>query len=200
MPAPDVNAMRQKFFQARRDDVDRNTRGQQQETDDALQRRFTALGQGGSGAAIGAQLKAREGLQAQRNAAMGDVDAQEAGAQMQSAEAQLGRDFQRSFGLEMADKDMGFKRQLFDIEQGNKLKEIDLAERQFALDRDTTEFNKRMAEIEAGRKPPGMLDGLGIPGVSNPMDIVTKQALPGGLPNPVKAITNPVAAVTGGGK
>ncbi len=207
MPLQDIQAMRRGMYQTRRDDANRSVNAAAQENQDMIQRRMSALGQSGGGAAMGLSMKAKEQGEDMRRRAMSDIGAQESADTLQSMEAQLGRDFasgesklgrdfQRSFGLEMADKDMAFKKGMFDTEQGNKLKEMDLMERQFAMDKDTTEFNKRMAEIEAGRKPPGMLDGLGLGGlgIDSPMDI------PKRMFDPISGLGKGLPQVGGGGK
>lgn len=156
--AVDYGAMKQKFFQGRRDDIERNANAQGQQVGDALTRRFAAIGQSGSGAAMAAQLKGQEQVQGQANQARNEL----AGAEVQSMEPDIQRQFQEKLTM----GDQAFKKGMFDVEQGNKLKELDLAERNFALDKDTTEFNKRMAEIEANREAPGLFGSL-MPGMSN---------------------------------
>lgn len=183
--AEDIYAQRNKFFKGQRDEVSRGANAFQQQADDTVKRRFAAIGQSGSGANIAAQLKAQEMGAAQRDAAMNQIG----GLELQAGEADIGR----QFAAQQADKDMGFKRSLFDIEQGNKLKELNLAERQFALDSDTTGFNRRMAEIESNRKPPGMLDNI-IPGL-NPTEIF---ANPMGIGGAVQKIVPKVPGITGG--
>lgn len=150
---PSVEELRQSMYQKKRGDLQQQARASQQQADDAITRRFASLGQAGSGAALGAQMKAREGIQANANSAMNDLATQEVESQLQ-----------RQFATEQADKDMVFKRGLFDIEQGNKLKELDLAQKQYELERDAQEFNKRMAEIEAGREDAGLLGSGGLLG------------------------------------
>ena len=149
---PDVSSLRKQFFQSKRDEIDRNFRGAQQEQEDQIARRMAAIGQSGSGAAMGLSLKGREMIENQEQAAKGALAGQEAGEEMNYLTAN-----------EMADKDRSFKQKLFDLENANKLKELDLAERQFLLDKDTTEFNKEMALLEFNRPGPGGVLGTGIP-------------------------------------
>ena len=175
----DIGEARRKFFDSRRADIDRNVRGQVQESDDVIGRRMAALGQTGSGAGIAAGQKAREAIEAQGSQARNEL----AGQEIQAMEPEAARQFAST----QAEKDMGFKRQLFDIENKNKMRELDELDRRFKLDQDTTDFNKRMAEIEANRQAPGMLDGL----------------LPGGWPkSPVsvpKRMFDPIGVTDGGG-
>jgi len=176
----DIATMRQQFFQQRRGnmqgDIERERaklgaelgqgiRQQQQETGDALTRRFAALGQGSSGASLAAQQKLNEqGLQAQgrlqqqlQDVGRGQIQEldsaeREAALQQGMAELQLGR--QEAMGskdealkLALSQADEQFKREVFGEERMNKLKEFELALQQLEIDKDVTEFNKRMAEI-----------------------------------------------------
>lgn len=121
----------------------------------------------------GQQLQAGEGdiaRQAQtEESALGRAFAgQQAqlGQTFQGEQARLGREASlgeagaaRAFQEKMANQDIGFKRELAGTEQGNKIREMDLAQQQFQLDKDTTAFNQRMAEIEAGRTPSTGISG-----------------------------------------
>jgi hypothetical protein len=146
--------------------------------------------------------------------AMSDVNAQE----LQIGEGDATRAFQskegetaRAFQAGLADKDFSFKQRLADIEQGNKLKELDLAERQFLLDKDTTEFNKRMAEAEAagggGEKGVmGDLKGNLVKGgqaldiFNNPVKNLTGSKELGYISNPIGSIISETVPLGGGGK
>jgi hypothetical protein len=179
----DPAEMRAKFFQAQRDNIERNVRGQQQDAGDALSRRFAAIGQSGSGAAINAQIKSQQAIDANANEARSNLSGQELQANMADAEAQKARDFQ----AQQADKDAALKREMFDTENKNKLSELDLARQQFLLDKDTTAFNRALAEAEAGKKNTGLLgsvfgDSLGSAG------------------GVARVVANPIQAITGGGK
>jgi hypothetical protein len=153
--APDLSQERQKFFASQRGEMERQQRGQQQEAADVINRRMASIGQSGSGAAMNMQLKARETLGAQGSAALNDLRGQELQANMTADEAEAQRGFQREqsgidrgFQRELANNDMSFKKEAFGLEQGNKLAELDIARRQFELDKDTTKFNRRIAELE----------------------------------------------------
>ncbi len=139
-------------------------------------------------------MKAQEAGAAQRDAAMNQIG----GLELQAGEADIGR----QFAVQQGDKDMAFKRSLFDLEQGNKVKELNLAERQFALDADTTGFNRRMAELEANRETPGLLGGGGFMGtgidMKNPVGSISKD--PVGALTRTNMVTAPFAAMGGGGK
>lgn len=216
---PDENLKKQRdqFFQNKRNESIQGANAQAQAGDDAIQRRFASMGASGSGAQIAALQKNRDaGMDAQRKA-QADVGAMELqagesdfGRSFQANEANAARQFQaneantaRQFQGSMSDKDIAFKQKLADTEQGNKLQEIDLAKQQFALDKDTTEFNKRMAEIEAGATPgKGMFGQL----TSNLEDAgktilggAVGSAIGGAVLGPVGNIGGAIAGITGGG-
>ncbi len=192
--------MRDDFLQTRKNEAGQRASTSLQQGEDALQRRFTAMGSANSGAHVAALQKNRDAASEVARQGAADVNSQalqfaesDSGRGFQSDEAKIQRDFQGG----LADKDFAFKERLSGIEQGNKLKEIDLAERQFALDKDTTEFNKRMAEIEAGREAPkGPLDGI-TKGIGS---IGSIGGLTDGLGSTGKFIANPIASITSGGK
>jgi hypothetical protein len=146
---PDIQGMRQQFYKTKQDDLNRNFNAAQQDQGDAINRRMTAIGQAGSGAAIGLQIKGRDQVEAQRAQASNALTGQQAQEDMQYLASN-----------EMADKDRQFKQGMFDTEQGNKIKELDLAQKQYELDRDTTEFNKEMARLGLKDDQKGFLDGI----------------------------------------
>lgn len=204
-PPQDVNAMRQKFFSGQRDDIERQQNMAGQQASDAIQRRMASIGQAGSGAAMGLELKSQRDIAEQGNAQRNALGGQELQANIQSQEAQLGRDLQESqFGRNLEQqagqfgKQMEASRGMFDVEQGNKLKQLDLAERQFGLDKDVTAFNQRMAEIEANRPTPGMFGNLGIPGLKGPGDVPATMIDPLNLRANIPGVKN-VPGLGGGG-
>ena len=182
--------MRKSFFEQRRGALGadigaqkaqalQGVRAQQQEAGDALQRRFAALGQGGSGAAISAMGKLNEqGLDAQRaieesvgRGQMENLNAAETEAQMQQAQNELtgGRQY------DLAGLDENLKREIFGEEKADKLKAYDMALKQFELDKDTTAFNKRMAEITASQGGGGGgKSGGGFQSLLGPIGNITK--------------------------
>jgi len=144
-PNADLMAMRSRFLQGQKDDVNRASVAARQETDDMLNRRFAQIGQQGSGAAMGMALKAREGLDAQRSSEMNKV----AGLEAQAMESDLARSDQMAARLDsqnMAMADMGLKTGMFNTEQGNRLNELDMARKQLLFDRSDTEFNKWLSQ------------------------------------------------------
>lgn len=169
----DLQAQRAKFFQQKGEQAQGQIRGQTQENVGALQRRFTSMGAGNTGAALAAEEKARQtGLEQERQA-MGDISGQQLqageqdiGRQFQSEEARMAREAQlgeaekaRQFQRGMAEQDIGFKRELAGQEQQNKMREMDMAYQQFLIDKDTTAFNKRLSALQAGIS----LDETGMP-------------------------------------
>jgi hypothetical protein len=185
-PVQDVASMRKQFFQGRREEAQRGVNAQGQEQNDAIQRRFTAMGAANTGANIAAMQKANEGQADAMRLANRDVDQGELQSLMASQEAKEGRDYARS---------------MFDVDQGNKLKQLDLAERNFGLEKEAQEFNMRMAEIEAGREAPqGMLDklgsnlGKGLGGVANAAKSANRTWMSGGL-NQIPGVGDAVNSV-----
>lgn len=149
-PSPEMLAMRQKFLESRRGEASQAANQQKQQGQEAIARKFASLGASGSGAQLGAMERVAEASEDVRRKGMADV----AGQELQIAEGDTARQFQS----EMANRDMQFKQQLSNIDQANKLKGMDMAERQFEMDKLTTEFNKQMAQADlaaAGRKRKG---------------------------------------------
>lgn len=191
----DLAGMRKQFFDNQRKNITQDATKRSQENEDVIQRRFAALGQAGSGAQIGTTLKAQNDNAQLAQKAYGDLDAQATQAEMQAQETKEGRDFQaglaekqNAFQREMAGSDAALKREFFTKEQENAAKQMDLAERQFALDADTTGFNKRMAELEAGKEDKGLLGqggfmGTGLKGIDGVGKVVK---------SPIAAVANPL--------
>ncbi len=122
-----------------------------QQNQDALQRRFAAMGALNSGAAIKQQQLAQERAQQQREEAMSGIDATEADRH----ENQINRDFQageaekqRGFQREQSGLDRGFQDKVFQFDKESKLKQLDLAFKQFDMDKSNNEFNRKMALME----------------------------------------------------
>lgn len=174
---------RKQFFETRRQEAQRQSTAALQEGENALQRRFATLNMQGSGAAISANLKNREIAEEGRRRALADVGAQELQADLQSGEAERGRQFAsleaekgRSFGAGeserarqfqkgMSDVELGFRRELAAEDKASKLKQFDLAERQFQLAKESEEFNRRLAELAMGKTPEdGGILGTGVTG------------------------------------
>ena len=178
--ADSIDALRSKYFQSQRENVKRDINQNVQQGENALNRRFASLGLSGSGAAISASLQNKQKAAELGQRAMNDISNQETQANLASAEAEKGRQFQageaekgrqfaagesrlgrefgageaekgRQFQQGLANQDINLKREFFNTEQGNKLKQLDLAERSFQLEKDAQEFNKRLAEIQSAQ-------------------------------------------------
>jgi len=174
MAYQDLLNKRSAYFQGKRQENQMEAGKATQEGDDALARRFASLNMQGSGASVAAGLKNREQVGDTLRKANLDVTNQELQAgegdiqrAYGSEESQKGRDFtgnESRLAREMQGGQFGqqlaFNEKTAAENQANKLQEIELAKQQFALDKDTTEFNKRMAEIEANRPASGGLGGL----------------------------------------
>lgn len=143
---PNLKKMREQYFQSRRAEARGAVGASMQGGEDAITRRFASMGSSGSGAQIAALQKNREAAQAAERQGLADVNAQELQQESAINEAEAARSFQGH----LAGQDLGFRRDVFGAEQGNKLKELDLAQKQFDIDKATTEFNKRLALREAG--------------------------------------------------
>lgn len=115
------------YFGARAAELNRQFNGAKQEQSDAIQRRFASLGQQASGAAIAAQAKLGQDLEAQRQQSLADL------TERQQAQAE----------------DTGLKRDVFNLERQSKLGEMDLARRQMDLDAQTTAYNQAMTTLQS---------------------------------------------------
>ncbi len=119
------------------------------------------MGAANSGANIAAMQKAQTGQADATRMANRDIDQGELQSMMASQEAQQGRD--------QANR-------MFDVEQGNKLKQLDLADKNYQLEKEAQAFNTQMAAAEAGKPPPkGMFDSIKqIPGIGTAMEVTNK--------------------------
>jgi len=140
-------------FEAARRRMTEQFSSEKQGGNDAIQRRFASMGALNSGAAIKQQQVFQDKLREQQANALGDLGAQEAGQLANMND-------ERKFQIDVMNRDNAFKQKVFSFERASKLKELDLAKKQFQMDWESTEFNKRLADLEAGRKPPGMLAGI----------------------------------------
>ena len=172
----ELQKLKQDVFQKRREQAVQQANVGGQKAQDVLTRRFAAMGGVGSGAEIQSKLRAKQEAEQGKQQALQGIGEQELQSQqqdlamkMQQDESQKGREFAaseaekgrqaamaeaekgRMFQEKMADKDMAQKREIFEFERTAKLREMDLAQQQFELDKATTEFNKRMAELSSSQ-------------------------------------------------
>lgn len=200
-----LQSMRNQYFQQRRGDANQNAFRTQQEGEDALNRRFASLGAQGTGASIAALQKNRDMAAEGRNKAIADIQGQELQAgegdiarQAAADENRAARGFQgteaekqRQFQGGLAGQDLAFKQSSFNTEQSNKLKELELAQQQFNLDKETTEFNKNLAAAEAG----GSSNESGLGGVAKSVQSGIASIAPDF--GQISGSTNPMGAVGG---
>lgn len=110
----------------------------------ALARRFAAMGAGNSGAFIKQQQLALQNSDDQRNDALnenlGQVDFQEAQARRGMQEAATGRNFQR----ESFNADADFKDRVFKFDSSSKLGQLELAAVQAERDAQDSAFSKEL--------------------------------------------------------
>jgi len=136
----------------------------------------------------------RKQFQEQLGFARGEREAQQAFAAGERRAGELftrgERESSQDFTKRMADLDMAFKEKVFSFEKDSKLKELDFAEKQFALDRDIAQFNKQIAMMEAN-KPTDLMGSLFGPAFS------TSQGPVGNVLGSVGSILKPVGSAIG---
>lgn len=126
---------------------------------DAVTRRFAAMGGLGSGSAIKATQMVNDQAEAGKRAELAAVDQQiaqtESDKEFQSAEAAKGRGMQR----EVFNADQAFKDAVFRFDSNSKLAQLQLAFEQADRDSQDTEFSKELAMYQ--QKNSGGLFGSG---------------------------------------
>jgi len=175
----EVAGQERDLFKKQQGRIQSQARAAEQGQVGAIRRRFAALGGLQSGAAIKQEQLARQGVQEQAQAAQEglaekqaqrDLARAEAAAQrgFQSSEAQKQREFAgteaqkgRDFQQKLSDRDFEFRKNVFAFEKEAKLKQLDMARQQFALEADIARFNKDIAEKEQARQSRGFLGNLG---------------------------------------
>lgn len=119
----------------------------------AVQRKFASMGAQGSGAQLKLEQLAQDQAVKQKEEAIAGIDAQEAAARDSASN--------RTAQLNTSQADMDFRNRVFSFERGSKMRELDIMDKQAEVDRQTTEFNKRLAmQGEKGGLLSGLLDGL----------------------------------------
>lgn len=140
----------------------------QQNSSDALQRRYAAMGALNSGSYLKQQQITDDDALKRRDAAVEGVNAQEQSElqrrqdvtdqnKFASGEAEKGRTFQsgeaekqRGFQKGLSDQDFDLKNRAFDVEKTTKLGSLDLAKREFDRDSAITKFNQAIAVGQSG--------------------------------------------------
>jgi hypothetical protein len=167
-PAPQRDPAITAAYAKMRERATQGVQNQAQQAGEQLKRNFARMGGLNTGAFVKQQNLMQEKATEQVDQARAGVDLAEAQSQEQFAEAERGRQFAageaekgrsfagleaekgRSFQEKMTDKDLGFKRELFDFDKFSKMKQFDLADKEFARDTQTIEFNKRQAALQLG--------------------------------------------------
>jgi hypothetical protein len=130
--------------------------------DDAIKRRYAAMGNLNSGSYIKQQQIQNDASNQRKEQALGTIDLAEAGEAQRQKEVGEGRTFASTEAQKARDADLSFKDKVFGFEKDSKLRALDLADKQYALEKDAQEFNKAMAAAESGNgNDPGLLGFLG---------------------------------------
>lgn len=162
----------QDAYSKQREGIKQRFNAQGQERNDALTRRFAAMGGGLSGgAAIKQQQLQDDSNSQQREEAIQGVNAHEAQSNFQSQEANQARAFQageaeKSRGLqkEQFGAEMGLRNKSFEFEKSAKLRDLDRLDQQFGLEAQAQGFNTELAKDQA-KKTGGLFGGGGTLGL-----------------------------------
>lgn len=145
-PAPNPLAKRQEFLAGRRGEVKQAANAGLQQNNDAISRRFAAIGASGSGAQIAAGLKAQDQAASQERAGLNDLAGQEA----QMLDADAGRELQASqFDRNLAQQGGQFDRNL-DFQKDQFGKQFGLTAEQFVQDQQDNQFNALQSARQMG--------------------------------------------------
>lgn len=139
---------------------------QKQQGNEALQRRFAAMGALNSGAALKAEQLNNQQVDEAKDMAARDIDLQEQeGANQRnfaSQEAEKARQFQgqqNQLQRDMGSRELDLRKYLGELEQSNTAKRLDLELKNSDLEREAMYFNQDMANWE--KKHSGGLLGAG---------------------------------------
>jgi len=132
-------------FQSQREILKNQANAQRMTTQNALNRRFAAMGALNSGEAAKMLTQANQGITDAENAAAGQLAFQEAQQIGQQQEA----DAQRAFQQGVIDVDNEFKDRAQTLDERTKLDSLDLARKQFQQESLTQAFNAALAHAEA---------------------------------------------------
>jgi len=156
-------------FDVARKKAEQQSRSALQEQQEALKRRFASLGATSSGAAIKQQQIAAEKSQEQLQGAQEAIGAAETAENLRRSDIKEEREFQRgmaeegrkfaiaereagqSFQAGQTQRQMDFQQRIQDWSQSQAGKEFDLAFAQFEQDKESTEWNKRLQGLIAGK-------------------------------------------------
>lgn len=141
---------------------------------DAINRRFAAMGNLNSGAALKAAENVRNEAAAQEQNALAQINAQEQAVRFDVDQANLNRDLQRqenvaqrNFQRDLKNLDQAFQEKVFSFDSQSKLAQLDIGLNESmiknTLEQDAQEFNKRMEGYKA-KNSGGLLGGGGLLG------------------------------------
>jgi hypothetical protein len=148
-----------------------------QQANDALTRRFSAMGNLNSGAAVKQQQLLEDQGRQEKETAMQDIDAKESAARRELQSQQDSQDMAlqesvrgRNLQRDQSNAERQFQDKVFRFDQKSKLKQLDLSidslgfqQDQLQQQKDEAEFNKRMERYKAGHTG-GLLGGGGFLG------------------------------------
>lgn len=165
----------QNLYDKQRQEATQRIGVQAQQGGDALKRRFASLGGLNSGAAIKAQqlnddnaMQAKESAVAGINATQAQDEANrdmrreetQQAQSFQSGEAQKARDFTKAHN----DMDRQFQEKVFAADQGSKLRQLDLADKTFAFQKDQAGFENQI-KLSQDKKSGGLFGAGGFLGL-----------------------------------
>jgi hypothetical protein len=153
-------------FDVARRRLDQQSASNKQESTDAIQRRFAALGGLNSGSSLKAQQMAQDQADSQKQNQMDSINAAEADDAARKQEAQTQRDFasaeaekQRGFQKEQSGIDRAFQDKVFSFDSSSKLKQLDMMGQELAMKNKATQHQ---IETTGGLFGGGGFLGLGI--------------------------------------
>lgn len=162
-------------FKRLRDEAKQETTGAKQQAEEALKRKFASQGLGSSGAAIKAEQQVGKQADTALGRRLGQIESLQEESNLRQQEIQSGRDFaksEREAGQQFQSGLMG-KQQAFsakeneagrflqqkamDLQKSQFGQQMDLALKQFAMDEETTKFNRWLSEasLNQGTSSPG---------------------------------------------
>lgn len=161
---PLETAAQRRYAQAR-DRINQETNANVQQGQDALTRKFSAMGMGtSSGAAIKLGQQAADEAEKRRLQATQGLDTAEAeeSAQRgyQQAQQELGlrtEQVKQDYQHQLAQADLDFKNKVYNFDRGSKLAELDLAQRQAEIGLYETGVNAQTAREMARQQRGGLL-------------------------------------------
>lgn len=136
----------------------------EQAAQDAIARKFAAMGASNSGAAIKQQQIMADKAAQQRQAATESVDIEEAKYNAAREEAQKQRDFQqgqfeKQFGL--AKEQFGLAKEQFGLDKQTKMKQLEMAQRAQDEEERINRYNQFNAAIASGN-PDVLFEAMGL--------------------------------------